>query len=338
MKISRFLCIAAASCLLVTVARADPPVGDFIDQAMRALPPAPGSPPAPLAAPVQAVPVAAAPGIMPSAPAGFAPGGGDIVDRAVQAHAAPVGSSPPPPAWTGLYAGINIGHATSRGGGSESCKNSITGTSSGCQIILDSELGSSGFFGGGQIGYNTPLPFDLTIGDAPLIVGVEADLQGADLSKSQTTNGPFNTVDLLDVCSPCSYTSRQQVNWMGTLRGRVGVPVDQFLIYGTGGLVVGSVSASQIESFNGEPGYVANATSTLSGPTVGGGVEVLAPGGLPVSAKLEGLYYDMGTLQTIAVPQSNFATNFNNIKTFGFRGTMIRLGVNMHLGDLGIGN
>src|SRR5215472_9035765 len=200
MIIHRFLCLLAASVLLGAAAQAQQPVGDFIDQALHTMPAPPGSPPAPLLAPVQPVPSAAAPGIAPSAPAAFAPGGGDVLDRAVQAHAAPIGSSPPPPAWTGFYAGVNIGHGTTRGGGSESCRNSRTNTASGCQIIPDSPLSSSGIMGGGQIGYNLPLPSSLAIGDVPVIVGVEADLQGADLTKSQTVNGPFNTVDFLDVC------------------------------------------------------------------------------------------------------------------------------------------
>jgi hypothetical protein len=40
-------------------------------------------------------------------------------------------------------------------------------------------------------------------------------------------------------------------------------------------------------------------------------------------------------LQTKALPQTNVATNFNNLKTFGFHGAILRLGINFHFGALG---
>jgi opacity protein-like surface antigen len=100
-------------------------------------------------------------------------------------------------------------------------------------------------------------------------------------------------------------------------------------------LIVGGVSASQNLSFVGTgQGEAVGAKSTLSGPTVGGGIEMLLGRGW--SAKLEGLYYDMGNLNTIAAQHGSAPTNFNNSKSFGFRGAMVRLGVNLRLGDLGI--
>jgi outer membrane immunogenic protein len=109
--------------------------------------------------------------------------------------------------------------------------------------------------------------------------------------------------------------------------------VDNLLFYGTGGLIVGGVQTSQSIIFTGNPGsYLAHSKSTLVGPVVGGGVELLLPG--PWSAKLEALYYDLGHVRTVAEPMGGAAINFSDAKTFGFRGAIIRLGVDLRLGDI----
>jgi outer membrane immunogenic protein len=293
-------------------------------------------PPAVVASPT---PIAvASPTPAPATPPSFVPttlDSGDIVDQAQQA-------SPPPPApsllatnpvpWTGFYVGANLGGGWTGGGNSSSCINSVTGTTSGCDIIGDGALNTSGIIGGGQFGYQMPI----TLGSSmPLVIGAEGDIQGTGISGSQNIAGPFNFVGFpgSSTCSPCSYTASQKINWFSTVRARIGVPIDNFLIYGTGGLIVGGVKASQDLAFAGGEGVVVNAKSTLSGPAVGGGVEMLLPG--PWSVKLEALYYDMGSLKTVATPVNGAPTNFNVFKTFGFQGAMIRLGVTLHLGDIG---
>ena len=165
---------------------------------------------------------------------------------------------------------------------------------------------------------------------------LEVDYQRTGLSAEENVAGPFQTVNFpLDPCNNCSYTAHQSVNWLGTIRARAGVPVENFLIYGTAGMAVGGVTGSQTEFFGSTPGWVASQTTTLTGPAVGGGVEMMLPVGYPLSAKLEGLYYDLGDLHTKATPQANFPNNFDNYKTFGFHGTIVRLGVNFHFGGLG---
>ncbi len=105
-------------------------------------------------------------------------------------------------------------------------------------------------------------------------------------------------------------------------------------VYATGGLIVGGVTASQNLAFLGSSqANVVNEKSTLSGPTVGAGVEFRISG--PWSAKLEGLYYDLGDLKTVAVPVGGAPSNFSDSKTFGFHGGMIRLGINYKLGEPG---
>jgi outer membrane immunogenic protein len=354
--------IAAIGILTAIPARADAIAGDIVDQILQSQSPPPPIAPAPVPTPV--IPPVASPA--PAGPVAIAPSyaaptsitsiagpttldSPDIVDQALQtaapsaAASGPAATSAPPPApepakivdttpWTGIFLGANLGGGWTHGGSGVNCFNTATQSTSGCAIIGDSALSTSGVIGGGGVGYSRPL----VLGPgSSVIIGAEIDVEGAGISGSQNVAGPFHLVGFPDTCSPCSFSASQKINWFGTLRAKIGVPLDRFLIYATGGLMVGGVQVSQNLSFTGTgQGEAVSARSTLSGPTVGGGVEMLLGSGW--SAKLEGLYYDMGTLNTIAASYGAAPTNFNNSKSFGFRGAMIRLGVNLRLGDLGV--
>jgi len=232
--------------------------------------------------------------------------------------------------WGGFYVGLNVGAGSTTGGSSESCLNSLTGDSTGCDIINDSALHGSGILGGGQVGYLRPLDLGWQF---PLFLGGELDLQGSGIGGSQTVSGPFNFVGFPGSCSPCNFTANQHIDWLGSVRLRAGVPIDDLLIYVTGGVMFGGVTAAQTVSFLGsDQGEAVTRKGALAGPTVGGGVEFLLSN--PWAVKLEALYYDLGDLKTASHPVNGAPANFTDLKTFGFRGAIIRLGVDLHLGDL----
>lgn len=297
--------------------------GDVVNQALQTMP----ARPAPLVpAPPQGPPV-----VLPAS-ALASPGGGDVVDQVTQVPPTrSVAASALP--WTGVYFGANIGGGSSRGGSGVSCANSQTNTASGCPTIGNGGLNTSGPLGGGQVGYMAPVYLGQ---DMPLLLGAEIDLQGTGFSGSQNNNGPFPFVGFPGItCSPCGYSASQSLDWFSTVRGRIGIPLDSVLLYGTGGVIVGGVRTTQSLAFGSQAGYVASGTSTLAGPVVGGGVEVLIPGGLPLSAKIEALYYDLGTVRTTTTPQNGFGDNFSFQKEFGLQGGIIRAGINFHLGNFG---
>jgi outer membrane immunogenic protein len=122
----------------------------------------------------------------------------------------------------------------------------------------------NGFVGGGQVGY------DQQIGRM-FVVGVEADFQGADI---KTRDGGSFFGDIFG-------SSRQKLEWFGTVRGRAGVtPFDpHFLVYGTGGFAYGQVR----QGFSGF-------TDTQTGWTAGGGVAWAPPMLRNWSVKVEYLY------------------------------------------------
>ena len=111
------------------------------------------------------------------------------------------------------------------------------------------------------------------------------------------------------------------------------------LLYATGGLAYGDVRNTANSSFLplGTQQYPANISGTRFGWTAGGGVEWAFLG--PWSAKFEGLFYDLGTVSTIAngIPGlpagtcggTGFCQIGYNWKTTG---TIARVGINYRFG------
>lgn len=125
----------------------------------------------------------------------------------------------------------------------------------------------NGYLIGLQAGYN----FQYASG---LLAGVETDIAitGIDGSSGGAT------VDL---------------DYLGTVRGRLGYTMDRFLVYGTGGLAYGGGEVAL--------GGLSN-SQTHFGWTIGAGVEaMIAPN---VTARVEYLYADLGreTYTTVAGP------------------------------------
>jgi len=140
----------------------------------------------------------------------------------------------------------------------------------------------SGFAGGAQGGYNWQT--------GQLVFGGEADIQ---LSGANDTFAPWK------FSNP----------WFGTLRGRAGYAVNNFLIYGTAGVAFGELSAETVG--------LQSESHTNVGWTAGIGVEA----GIAAnwSAKVEYLFVDLAG------------------NTYGITGTsnalsasLFRMGVNYH--------
>lgn len=158
--------------------------------------------------------------------------------------AAPV-YMPPAFSWTGFYVGANAGY----GWGNVNAN--------GFANVGDLD----GFVGGGQIGYNYQM--------GQFVLGLEADLQGADLSSG-------NNLGLLNV----------KTDYFGTVRARVGVAFDRFMPYVTGGWAYGNVKTS-IPAI----GFSSDRSHT-GGFAVGGGLEYAVTNN--IIAGVEYLYVDLG--------------------------------------------
>jgi outer membrane immunogenic protein len=220
--------------------------------------------------------------------------------------------------WTGVYVGLNAGYAWNHDGGPLECVNPLgVSFGVGCGLIPFSSLNASGAFGGAQIGYNWQA--------GQYVLGFETDFQGADIRGSTTTSGPWPFVGLPQLSSANSlFTASQKIDWFGTARLRLGYAFGQTLLYATGGLVYGRV-ALQTDVLHPANAFPASGTFTNAGWTAGGGIEYAFSN--HVSAKIEGLYYDLGdnSISGGSVPMIN---GFTRGKDFETRGALVRGGVN----------
>jgi len=154
--------------------------------------------------------------------------------------------------WTGVYAGAHAGY----GWGTTNFTDTI-GLTSG-------NFDSDGFLGGGTLGYNFQ--------SGQIVWGIETDFSFSDVTAS-TGAGACGS----GVC-------RTSMDWLWTLRGRVGLDINGWMPYITGGLAVADADAAVT-------GLASNG-DTLTGWTIGGGLEVKLDRNW--SVKAEYLFVDLG--------------------------------------------
>ncbi|MDP4593667.1 MAG: outer membrane beta-barrel protein [Beijerinckiaceae bacterium] len=107
--------------------------------------------------------------------------------------------------WNGFYAGVNVGY----GWGS---------FSKGASNLFKSPTGA---VLGGQAGFNYQT--------GSLVTGLEGDLYWSGMSSRRNLAGPIS--------------SKGEINWAGSLRARAGFAAERVLVYLTGGVAMGKLSA-----------------------------------------------------------------------------------------------
>jgi outer membrane immunogenic protein len=163
-------------------------------------------------------------------------------------------------AWAGFYAGINGGYAWN-------------------QINEHGQVGGdpgelNGGFGGGQIGYNWQRNH--------VVFGIEADIQGAGIS-----HGFVSTVGV-----PGAVDTRQDIDYFGTVRGRLGYSFGPTLVYATAGFAYGGVKDQATVSSGGNFLNISR-DETETGFVAGGGLEYKFNPAW--SIKTEYQYVDLGS-------------------------------------------
>lgn len=238
--------------------------------------------------------------------------------------------------WTGWYAGLNAGY------GWNDATTSFTDDGGASNIVLDNtfdpggprtqKLDPSGFIGGGQFGYNWQF-------NNQWVAGLETDLQ-----YSAVKGDAFITPTPGGVTY--SLTSRQDLEWFGTVRARLGfLLTERLMAYGTGGLAYGETKASATTAnvsnlthaigvgFSTQLTCPANAvcladsSSRISaGWTAGGGLEY-APWN-NVTFKIEYLHIDLGDQTLRQVAQAPATGNGFVTAKFNNAYDIVRAGVN----------
>jgi len=183
--------------------------------------------------------------------------------------------------WTGFYVGINGGYGFSARD-EDVVWNETFATTPFFGPASAGSLNPAGAFGGVQVGYNQQL--------GSLVVGIEADLQGAGISDSATGV----TTPYLAPGGVASMTSKNSVGWFGTVRPRLGFAWDRTLLYATGGLAWGGITHEMQWSDNfGFSTPQDRVSSSQVGYVLGGGIEYGFSHNLRL--KLEYQYLDFGT-------------------------------------------
>jgi outer membrane immunogenic protein len=202
--------------------------------------------------------------------------------------------------WSGPYIGVHVGGAWG---------NTETRDVDQYNLVPNDHWSddTSGFVGGAHLGYNALLD--------NFLVGIEGDLGYLGFDGSEPTDIATFNHDLV---------AKTRGGIYFTARGRLGVVVNNWLVYGTGGLIGVDMRSSVVDTCATGSCGLATISATKSGIrtgwTVGGGLEVpILPS---VTLRGEYLFFDMGdeTLRgTYGSSLYRFATSTD--------GQMIRVGL-----------
>ena len=187
--------------------------------------------------------------------------------------------------WTGFYIGANGGYGWSNPSTTATYFGPLTGY--GLPAIPEQAFNqkAAGALFGGQIGYNYQV--------ATWLFGIEGDFDAASLNKSTA----FLNADPLSGGGTTSYTQNARVDWLASIRGRVGYTFGDNLLYATGGAAWERRITNVTISANTSGGMYASATtgnisSTKSGWVAGAGYErMITPNWI---LRAEYLHYGFG--------------------------------------------
>ncbi len=188
--------------------------------------------------------------------------------------------------WSGFYAGLNAGYS----GGQATSVNVGTGAVTNIPV--------SGGLLGGTIGFNAQMD--------SFVLGVEGDVAWSGVTGTAA-------------CAVAPFNCQGNLHWLGTIKGRAGVALDSVLLFATAGLAAGGVSANVTPA---APGITNTFSGTMTGWTVGAGVELAVTDA--VSVKAEYNYVSMGGLQAPAGTLSGSAVDLTSVNH------VAKVGVNFH--------
>jgi outer membrane immunogenic protein len=192
--------------------------------------------------------------------------------------------------WTGWYIGGNAGYGWGESTNPAISSNLVVEGVAVSGLVFPS-LSPKGFVGGGQIGYDWQV-------NPSWVVGLVADFQGADIKASSTNSGDLVTRAALPVRFTVAESLSEKLDFLGTVRGRLGYAAGNWLFYGSGGVAYGDVrstvdftvsTASNANNIEAIPG---SHTETRGGWAAGGGVNYALTPNWIVGADY--LHYDLG--------------------------------------------
>lgn len=192
--------------------------------------------------------------------------------------------------WSGFYLGLNAGGEWSRSNAATATGITAGGYFADSSTVAITALGAqrvnrSGFTGGLTAGYNWQA--------SNVVFGIESDFNYFGVKGSATGSAVY------PCCAPTGFTVNSSVSsdWLITLRPRVGIAANNWMVYVTGGLAVANLKGdfSFTDTFAAAT-ESASISKTKAGWTVGVGTEYALMNGW--SVKAEYLYVDLGSEST----------------------------------------
>jgi len=217
--------------------------------------------------------------------------------------------APPAPIydWSGFYLGVHAGYGWDPARATFDPTTYGTTTQSGLNVTAATapfslSVDPRGWLGGLQAGYNWQ--------NGAWVYGLEADVSWSRI-KDDTARAFSVTADLGgdDSSFKGNVRLQQELDYFGTVRGRVGLAANTLLLFATGGLSWGHVKTAfetfNVVTLNGANLSISMPRSAISdkvrfGFSVGGGAEwAFVP---TWSLKAEYLYIDLGKGDTLTLP------------------------------------
>jgi outer membrane immunogenic protein len=235
--------------------------------------------------------------------------------------------------WSGFYVGGNFGYSWG-----DSPTRAAVGPfapAAPFPFVLSSQqvsfpLKPEGIIGGAQLGYNYRLN--------NWILGIETDFQLTDQGDNYQRTIAFLGVPCVTVNPGCNLTNTTKIeaklDWLGTLRGRIGQDWNGMLFYATGGLAYGKVKVSGTNTLVvDELTGLGSATyrtpfshsTTKAGWALGGGFEG-SVGASGWSWKLEYLHIDLGS--AVIANSGGGSVPAIAVGPAKFRDDILRFGIN----------
>jgi outer membrane protein OmpA-like peptidoglycan-associated protein len=191
----------------------------------------------------------------------------------------------PPANWQGPYGGLNLGADWGTMPGNVTIfGNPVTGAGPSSNALV--RHSDTTVTGGAQGGYN----FQFN----NFVFGLEGDIKGG---------GPSLTTRVISAPAGSGFAAGDRFNvgsdFNASIRGRVGYAWDQFLLYATGGVAFAdtTVQANFVPTTTAGgaalPGHSNSNSTTLIGPTVGGGLEYAVTPNISIAAEYR--YSDYGS-------------------------------------------
>jgi outer membrane immunogenic protein len=183
------------------------------------------------------------------------------------------------PSWAGLYLGVHAGAAWHK----------AKADSPNTYYSPNLSDTKTGFAGGGLIGYNMQF--------GSIIAGAEADITGLSAKVKQS--------EAESCCGGLpggKYTHESNIDWMATLRARLGVTTGNLLIFVTGGVAWADIDNKLTYRGGGVFGgstQTWSVSQTKTGPVFGGGFDYMfSPNWI---GRVEALWADFGKTSTSKV-------------------------------------